>query len=84
RIPSGFVNNDNKLLTNSYIKLPPSKKNRIYTILVTLKLITNKLIHPKNDFSTDLMALIKQYNHLNYLEDGMGFPANWQSDPVWN
>lgn len=84
RLPSGFVDNKNALVTDSYLTIPPVKKNKIYLILATIKLITDNLIKQRNQFSTELQELLKKYHNHSYILSGMGFPANWTSDPLWN
>lgn len=59
RLPSGFVDNKNALVTDSYLTIPPVKKNKIYLILATIKLITDNLIKQRNQFSTELQELLK-------------------------
>lgn len=83
RLPSGFVDNNNALVPGSYLAIPPSKKNKIYSILATIKLISDNLIKPQNHFSAELQSLINKYHNRGYILSGMGFPANWTSDPLW-
>lgn len=78
RQPKGFIGN------NSYLTLPPSKRNKIYPILATIKKISDNLIKPNNDFTQELEALLTRYNNAQYILDGMGFPSNWRTDPIWN
>ena len=83
RLPSGFVDNNNNLLVGSYLSIKPSMKNKVYTILAVVNIITNKLIIPANGFSDELKALLTRYRHIPNLEHSMGVPPNWRADPLW-
>ncbi|HFE3388151.1 TPA: Abi family protein [Escherichia coli] len=83
RLPSGFVSTNNVLVSGSYLAIPPSKTNKIYLILATIKLISDNLIKPQNNFYSELQALLNKYHNHSYILSGMGFPANWTSDPIW-
>ena len=39
------------------------------------------IIHPDNDFKQQLKALLKE--HPNVDVKAMGFPANWNNEPLW-
>lgn len=83
RLSSGFVDQHNALITNSYMTIPPCKKNKIYVTLATIKKISDVLIKPSNTFTDELSTLLAKYHNQSYILDGMGFPPNWQTDPLW-
>ncbi|WP_220388351.1 DUF3387 domain-containing protein, partial [Klebsiella quasivariicola] len=60
---SGFVSTNNVLVSGSYLTIPPSKTNKIYLILATIKLISDNVIKQQNQFSAELQALINKYHN---------------------
>jgi hypothetical protein len=38
-------------------------------------------IHPDNDFAQQLKALLAKYPNVD--SRAMGFPADWQDEPLW-
>lgn len=83
RLPSGFVDNNNACRNNSYIIHAPTRKNKIYTLLVTLHLTSKDLIVCDMPFKDKLKELLLKYSHIPILLDSMGIPPNWETDPVW-
>jgi len=83
RLPSGFVDNHNTCLSNSYITHAPTRKNKIYTLLVVLHLTSKDLSVSETPFKDKLKELLQKYSHIPILLDSMGIPSNWESDPVW-
>lgn len=53
---------------------------KLYVLLSCLAYLQDN-IHPNNDFKIKLKELLAQYPHINL--HAMGFPANWQKEPLW-
>lgn len=56
--------------------------NKIYAVLCCIKYISN-IISPTSDIKQHLISAISKGGRLLSLQD-MGFPNNWEQDPVWN
>lgn len=53
---------------------------KVYSQLCCLAYFENH-IHPNNDFKPRLQALLKKYPNVDTA--AMGFPKNWESEPLW-
>jgi abortive infection bacteriophage resistance protein len=57
------------------------KQNKLFALLTALKYIVD-IISPDNNFKKNLLQLLSERHRLLSLRE-MGFPADWQSLPVW-
>lgn len=57
------------------------KQNKLFALLSALKYVVD-IISPDNSFKKSLLQLLSEHHRLLTLKE-MGFPANWQSLPVW-
>lgn len=67
-------------LNGSWIKTTGVAGNRLYAQLCCLAYLQN-VIHPDNDFTRQLKLLLK--DHLNVDVTAMGFPTDWENEPLW-
>lgn len=56
------------------------RQGRVFFTLCILKHFMD-IIHPNNKFKSHLIALLDKYPMIDIT--AMGFPENWQSQPVW-
>lgn len=57
-----------------------ARNNRVYYVLSVIQYLL-QTINPTNTFSERLQSLLAQYPEID--TSAMGFPANWQSEPIW-
>lgn len=67
-------------LKDKWISNANLQANKLYPQLCCLHYIYNVMC-PNNDFSSQLTNLLKQ--HPNIDVSAMGFPNNWQNEPLW-
>ena len=72
QMPSRLIS---KWITNTALQ-----SNKLYPQLCCLQYIQNVMC-PGNDFNTQLKNLLKQRPIIDV--SAMGFPANWQNEPLW-
>jgi len=65
---------------NQWLNNRQIPNNRIYFILSMLIYLLN-IINPKHSFKQKLNALFLKYPIID--KPAMGFPANWQKEPLW-
>lgn len=68
-------------LENPWIDITHTEQVKLYAQLCYLVYLQD-CIHPDNTFKKDLMSLLN--THPNVDTKAMGFPENWQSEPLWN
>lgn len=57
------------------------KQNKLFAILSALKYVVD-IISPRNSFKQNLMVMLNDHHRLLKLKE-MGFPKDWQNQPVW-
>ena len=67
-------------LRNKWIARNVPQPNKLYPQLCCLQYILN-IMDPDNDFSCQLKNLLNQHPNIDVV--AMGFPANWQDEPLW-
>lgn len=70
-----------KTTPHPWIKRNDISIRKLYYFLCTVMYLLSR-INPETSFATRLKALIDDYSHLPISD--MDFPANWESEPVWN
>lgn len=56
------------------------ERAKLYAQLCCLTYLQNQ-IHPDNDFKQQLKSLLQ--THPNVDVAAMGFPADWENEPLW-
>ena len=69
-----------KSLKNQWLNNRQIANNRIYFILSMVIYLLN-IINPKHSFKQKLDALFLKYSSID--KTAMGFPINWQEEPLW-
>jgi len=82
RLPSGFVDNNNQIITPR-MTVPPTNKNKLYLGLVIIQLMSKGNMLNGHDFKTDLDKLLTKYSHIDNLESWIGIPSIWKNEPIW-
>lgn len=67
-------------LPQSWVSTKGLKSQKIYAQICALQYLHNA-IHPNNIFASDLKNLLARYPNVDIA--AMGFPANWQNEPLW-
>ena len=67
-------------LRGNWIDTTHVRSAKLYPLLSCLVYLQDN-IHPNNDFKTRLKQLFAQNPNINL--HAMGFPANWQEQPLW-
>lgn len=67
-------------LKGKWISIAVPQANKLYPQLCYLQYIQN-IMCPGNDFGSQLKILLKQHPNIDVA--AMGFPANWQNEPLW-
>ncbi|MBO5251787.1 MAG: Abi family protein [Bacteroidaceae bacterium] len=67
-------------LSGSWINVSHTEQVKFYAQLCYLAYMQDR-IHPNNTFKQELFGLLK--THPNVDTKAMGFPENWQSEPLW-
>ena len=67
-------------LPDKWIDTTNTREEKIYAQLCVLKYLENA-IHPHNRFSENLKKLIASYPNIDI--KAMGFPTNWENQPLW-
>ena len=67
-------------LKGNWIDTAKVANNRLYAQLCSLAYLQNAT-HPSNDFKQRLKSLLKL--HQNVDVTAMGFPENWENEPLW-
>ncbi|WP_118985160.1 hypothetical protein [Photorhabdus sp. CRCIA-P01] len=83
RLPSGFVDNNNNIV-RTRITIRPTMKNKIYTTLIVLKIMSKTLISPSEKFEIEFKNLINKYSYINILTHSMGIPSGWDKENIWD
>ena len=68
-------------LSGAWIDVSHTEQVKFYAQLCYLAYMQDH-IHPDNTFKKELLDLLK--SHPNVDTKAMGFPENWQSEPLWN
>ena len=68
-------------LSGAWIDVSHTEQVKFYAQLCYLAYMQDR-IHPDNTFKKELLDLLK--SHPNVDTRAMGFPENWQSEPLWN
>lgn len=82
RLPSGFVNNRNQVISDRLTK-PPTMKNKIYLGLAVIYIMTKDNILNGHCFKQELQQLLSNFNHIHDLKYKMGMPTSWEQEPIW-
>ncbi|MDN3436254.1 Abi family protein [Pseudoalteromonas sp. APC 3356] len=82
RLPSGFVDHDNKVIPPR-LTMPPTMKNKIYLGLLVIYLMTKHNLINGSCFKQDFQQLLIKFNHIPDLLHRMGIPSEWEQEPVW-
>lgn len=82
RLPSGFVDNNNQVISTR-LTVPPTMKNKIYLGLVVIYLMTKNNLINGGCFKQDLQQLLGNFAHVPDLQHRMGMPPDWEREPVW-
>lgn len=69
-----------KTLSNPWITDHNVLPDKIYVLLCCLAYLLDR-IYPNNTFKTELKDLLNAYPNVDV--DAMGFPKDWQSEPIW-
>ena len=75
-----IIPNDMRGMTRPWITLPSDKK-RIYYNICIIKYFLD-VISPNNDFISKLQRLFVDFPEIDLA--AMGFPANWETEPLWH
>ena len=67
-------------MSNKWISNTAIDTTRLYAHLCCIAYLQNQ-IHPDNDFANKLKVLLS--NNPNVDLSAMGFPADWQNEPLW-
>ena len=67
-------------LRNAWISSRPSNSNRLYAVLCCLIYWLNSF-HPSNSLVDDFKKLLTKYPNTDVA--AMGFPNNWETEPLW-
>ena len=67
-------------LRGNWIDTTNVRPAKLYALLSCLAYLQDN-IHPNNDFKIRLKHLLAQYPNIN--THAMGFPTNWQNEPLW-
>lgn len=67
-------------LRGNWIDTTNVRPAKLYALLSCLAYLQDN-IHPNNDFKVRLKHLLAQYPNIN--THAMGFPTNWQNEPLW-
>ena len=67
--------------TNMPFITTPNDTKRVYYILSIISYFL-QTVNPNNTFSNRFKTLLIKYPQINI--EAMGFPENWQSEPLWN
>jgi len=65
---------------SSKVSIPDPASTKLYNFLCILCYL-EKQIHPTSSFPNAITKLLAQYPHIDI--SAMGFPANWQKEPLW-
>ena len=68
-------------LRGNWITPPMGNYDRLYSQLCYLQYLLN-VIRPYNKFSMRLKILLSEHHNVDIT--AMGFPDNWQDEPLWN
>lgn len=82
RTPSGFVDNQNQIISNR-ITTPPTMKNKIYLGLAVIYKMTKDNMINDHCFKGELQHILSKFNTINNMHYQMGFPLNWEQEPIW-
>jgi hypothetical protein len=69
-----------KKLCNAWISKYNEAPLKLYPQLCCMAYMQNT-IHPDNDFTQQLKALLAKYPNVD--TRAMGFPVDWQDEPLW-
>ena len=75
QIPQLNVNLRGKWISTTHVR-----PNKLYAIICCLAYLQDA-IHSNNDFKQQIQNLLEQYPNVNLHH--MGFPRNWQDEPLW-
>lgn len=69
-----------RILNGNWVDCSKVQQTKLYAQLCCLAYLQNE-IHPSNDFKQQLKSLLKA--HPNVDVTAMGFPTDWESEPLW-
>lgn len=67
-------------LRGAWVDVSRIRSNKLYGQLCCLAYLQNS-IHPENDFKNQVKSLLKDFPLINIHH--MGFPQDWESQPLW-
>ena len=67
-------------LRGKWVTPPIVNYDKLYSQLCYLKYLLD-VIRPYNDFTLRLKRLLGEYSNVDV--SAMGFPTNWESEPLW-
>ena len=62
-----------------FINIPADTKRVYYVLSILLYLL--QAVNPQNTFAARLRSLLAKYPNVDV--SAMGFPNNWQAEPLW-
>ena len=65
---------------NPFVQIPASTNRKVYFILCVITYLLD-IINPNNTFRDKLQDLFIEYPNIDV--SAMGFPQNWQNEPLW-
>ena len=65
---------------NPFVQIPASSNRKVYFILCMITYMLD-IINPQNTFRDKLRDLFIKYPNIDIA--AMGFPRNWQNEPLW-
>lgn len=65
---------------NPFVQIPASTNRKVYFILCMITYLLD-IINPQNTFRDKLRDLFIEYPNIDIA--AMGFPRNWQNEPLW-
>lgn len=72
-----------KVTHNTWLNNTDVPKNKLYFSLCCIQYLL-KTVNPTNSFSKRLEDLLLKYFKIVNIHDGMGFPINWENEPLWS
>lgn len=68
-------------LHGKWVTPPIANYDKLYSQLCYLKYLLD-VIRPYNDFTLRLKKLLCEHSNVD-VSAAMGFPTNWESEPLW-
>lgn len=66
--------------TYPFVSIPNSSNNKVYYVLCMITYLLD-IINPSNTFREKLRDLFVEYPNIDVA--AMGFPCDWQNEPLW-